>query len=145
MATKKEDDPQRPLLEGRAPFGVDYVPRSKRAKVVDGRVFGGKISDLTSGRARVLSLDRVTIALFRVDDQFYAIKDACPHAEYPLSKGVLEPECVIRCASHNWRFDIRDGHCVQPGLYNHEGPPPDLVVRTFPVSVEGDEIWISVE
>lgn len=142
---RKQEDPQADLLEGHAPFGVDYVPKSERAVIVNGRVSGGKVSELVKGRAKVIALDRFRIALFRIGDRFYAIKDACPHAEYPLSKGVLEPDCVIRCASHNWRFDLRDGHCVKPGLYDHDGPPPDLTVRTFPVQVEGDDLWISVE
>lgn len=139
------DDPQKPLLEGPGPFGVDYVPKARRASVIGGRVSGGKVDDLAPGKAKAIPLDRFSIALWRVGDEFFAIKDACPHAEYPLSKGVYEPPFTVRCASHTWRFDLRDGHCVLPGLYDHEGPPPDLTVRTFPVEIEKGEIWIRVE
>lgn len=138
-----EQDPQHPILKGHGAFGVDYVPKAKRANIVNGKVYGGKTDELKPGEAKAIPLDRFTIALFRTGDEFYAIKDACPHADYPLSKSLLESEYVVVCTSHNWRFDIRDGHCVKAG---HCGNPHDkLSVRTFPVEIEQDEIWIVVK
>jgi nitrite reductase/ring-hydroxylating ferredoxin subunit len=141
MASNK--DPQNDILAGHGAFGVDYVPKKRRAEVVGGRVYGGKLGELKPGRARAIPLDRFTIALFRIDDEFYAIKDACPHADYPLSKSLLVSRYTVMCSSHNWQFDIRDGHCVKIG---HCGKaPPDLSVRTFPVEIEGEDLWIRVE
>ncbi len=140
---RPEKDPQSDILAGHGAFGVDYVPKKNRAEIVDGRVSGGKISELPSGKAKAIPLDRFTIALFRVEDEFYAIKDACPHADYPLSKSRLISRYTVMCSSHNWQFDIRDGHCVKIG---HCGPKtPDLAVRSFPVEIVGDEIWVRVE
>src|SRR5262249_10360489 len=122
-------DPQEDILKGHGAFGVDYVPKQKRAKVIEGRVYAGKASDFFPGKAKAIALDRFTIALFRIDDEFYAIKDACPHADYPLSKSLLVSRYTVMCSSHNWQFDIRDGHCVKIGRCGHA--PPDLTVRTF--------------
>jgi len=140
---KPKPDPQQDILQGHGAFGVEYVPKHKRAVLVQGRIHAGRRSDFESGHAKAFALDRFSIALFRVGDEFYAIKDACPHADFPLSKSKLEKNYVVVCASHNWRFDIRDGHCVKVGCGAH--PDHDLGVRTFPVEIEGEEIWIRVQ
>lgn len=143
MNKPTDKDPQHDILTGHGAFGVDYVPKSKRAQVVDGRVFAGKISDFAPGKAKAIPLDRFTIALFRIDDEFYAIKDACPHADYPLSKSVLSSKYVVMCSSHNWSFDLRDGHCTKIGGCGGHSLD-DLSVRTFPVEKVGEELWIRV-
>lgn len=136
-------DPQKDILAGHGAFGVDYVPKKKRAEIQAGRVHAGKIGELESGKAKAIPLDRFSIALFRVKEEYFAIKDACPHADYPLSKSTMVSPYTVMCASHNWQFDIRDGHCVKIG---HCGKAaPDLSVRTFPVEIEGEDIWVRVE
>ena len=140
---KSDKDPQSDILVGHGAFGVDYVPKSRRAQVVNGRVYGGKVTELAPGKAKAIPLDRFSIALFRIDDEFYAIKDACPHADFPLSRSHLVSRYTVMCASHNWHFDIRDGHCVKIGHCGHAAP--DLTVRTFSVEIEGEEVWIVVE
>ena len=140
---KNKQDAQERILQGYGGFGVEYIPRTKRAKIEKGEIYGGKTSDLEPGKARTFHLDRFTVALFRTGDEFYAIKDACPHADYPLSKSKLVSPYVVMCNSHNWRFDIRDGRCVKIGKCGHVGQA--LRVRTFPLRMEGDDIWIRVE
>jgi len=75
----------------------------------------------------------VTVAVFNIDGKFYAIKDACPHADYPLYRGTLNGT-IVQCANHNWQFDLRDGRCHKGDL--------EVVVRTFRVEVRGDELWL---
>ena len=139
-ANEEKSDPQQEILNGRGAFGVEYVPKSQRAPVVDGRVFAGKAGEFSPGKGKAVHLDRFSIAVFRVGEEFYAIKDACPHAAYPLHKGLMVSEYVVMCNSHNWRFDVRDGRCVQKGC-GHQ-PGHELAVRTFAVDREGEEIWI---
>ncbi len=142
-ATKVKSDPQFNVLTGHGAFGVEYVPKTKRTPVIDGKIYAGKRSDYESGKAKTFPLDRFTVSLFRTGDEFYAIKDACPHADYPLSKSKLISPYVVMCNSHNWRFDIRDGHCVRIGKCGHVGRA--LRVRTFPVEIHGEDIWIYVK
>lgn len=136
-------DPQNDILAGHGAFGVDYVPKRKRAEVRDGRVYGGKLAELAPGKAKAIALDRFAIALFRIDDEFYAIKDACPHADFPLSRSSMVSRYTVMCSSHNWQFDVRDGHCVKIGHCGNA--PQNLSVRTFPVEIEGEDLWIRVE
>ncbi len=145
MEKKKQSphDPQQDILIGHGAFGVEYIPKSKRAPVIDGKVYAGKTTDLKPGKAKAIPLDRFTLAVFRTGDEFYAIKDACPHADYPLSKSPLISPYVVMCNSHNWRFDIRDGRCVKIGKCGHVGRA--LRVRTFPIEIKGDDLWVVVE
>ncbi len=116
------------------PFGVDYIPLKNRAKIVHGRAYVGKISEMPPGKAKAIALEKFRIAVFNVDGQFYAIKDACPHAEYPLSKGMVEGE-EVTCASHNWKFNLKTGKCLRGA---------EMSIRTFEVELDGDEIWVKV-
>lgn len=140
---KKENDPQQDILQGHGAFGVDYVPKSRRTPIIDGKIYAGKTHEFKPGEAKTYPLDRFTVALFRVEDGFYAIKDACPHADYPLSKSKLIAPYVVMCNSHNWRFDIRDGRCVRIGKCGHVGRA--LRARSFPVEIVGDEVWVVVQ
>jgi len=121
--------------EKTSPFGVDYVSPKNRAKVVGGRVYAGQSTELPPGKAKAIITDKIRIALFNVDGEFFAVKDACPHAEYPLSKGIVEGGQVT-CASHSWKFDIKTGECLrgESGVF----------IRTFSVVVENNEIWVDL-
>ena len=117
------------------PFGVDYVPRPRRAQPRLGKLFVGRASEIPPGSSRAVDTDQFRIAVFNVEGKFYAIKDACPHAEYPLSKGIVEGGQVT-CASHSWKFDIKTGECLrgESGVF----------IRTFSVVVENNEIWVDL-
>jgi nitrite reductase/ring-hydroxylating ferredoxin subunit len=125
------------------PFGQDYVPRSKRIQPVDGKILAGKSASLKQGCAGVYPLDRFTIVLFRVGDEFFAVKDACPHADYPLSKSFFDEKYIIKCSSHSWRFDLRNGHGINPNQ-SRNGPPEELKLRKFSIEIDetSDEVWI---
>ncbi len=122
--------------EARAPqpFGVDYIPHTRRMKPKKGEpVLVGRVSDIPPGKARAVFLEKYKVAVFNIDGTFHAIKDACPHAEYPLSNGTLRGE-VVSCSSHNWQFNVRTGQCLRGD--------PEIQIRTFEVEVKGEEVWL---
>ncbi len=122
------------------PFGVDYVPHTKRVKPKKGEaVFIAKVGDIPPGKAKAIDLEKFKVAVFNIDGKFFAIKDACPHAEYPLSKGVLHGS-VVACSSHNWQFDVKTGQCVR----SEEEDISNISVRTFEVEIRGDEVWLKL-
>jgi nitrite reductase (NADH) small subunit/3-phenylpropionate/trans-cinnamate dioxygenase ferredoxin subunit len=53
-------------------------------------------------------LDGVRIAIFHVNEQFFAIDDRCPHAGASLACGYLNGE-TISCRIHHWHYCLRDG------------------------------------
>ena len=116
------------------PFGVDYVPHKRRVKAKKGEsVCVARVEEIPPGKAMAVDFENYKVAIFNLDGKFYAIKDACPHAEYPLSKGVVHGD-LVACSSHNWQFNIRTGQCLRGN--------PDIQVRTFEVEMRGNEIWL---
>jgi len=58
------------------------------------------------------------VALYRVDGQWCAISDRCPHAGAQLSAGELEGT-VVTCPQHGSQFDVRTGERLR-GPADHE-------------------------
>ncbi len=90
------------------------------------------ISEIAPGCAKMVSVGGNEIALFNVDGQFFALDNACPHAGGPLADGEIQGS-VVTCCWHGWQFDIKTG----AGTLN-----PRSRVSTYPVKVEGSEIYV---
>jgi 3-phenylpropionate/trans-cinnamate dioxygenase ferredoxin component len=95
----------------------------------------GKASDVPQGRAEVFDVEDRKIAVFRLDDAFYAIEDICTHDGGPLADGEVEEDQVI-CPRHGSRFDIKTGEALTL--------PAVTPVDTYPVRVEGNELYIGL-
>ena len=68
-------------------------------------------------------------------DRVFAIDDHCPHKGGPLSQGIVHGAAVT-CPLHNWVISLETGKA----LGADEG-----CVRTIPVKVEGDLLFIALE
>ncbi len=68
----------------------------------------GKVAEFREGRGRVVKVEGVAVAVFRVGGRVFAIKDACPHMGYSLADGKVEGGGVI-CHGHGWKFDLESG------------------------------------
>jgi len=89
-------------------------------------------NDLHNGTVKVMSVKGIDIALFRIDDKFFALDNECPHAGGPLSEGEIEGGC-IRCPWHGYQYDLRTGACITE---------PVLRARTRELVIRGEEIFI---
>ena len=74
------------------------------------------------------------IALFKHGDEILACNNRCPHEGYPLVEGALDAQCKLTCHWHNWKFDLRSGR-------NEYGGDN---LRTYPVRIDGSDLWIDV-
>ncbi len=93
------------------------------------------LSELPPGEARRLALDP-PVAVFHTDDgDVYAIDDTCTHQDASLADGWLEG-CEVECPLHASRFDLRTGKV--------DAPPAKKPVRTHEVSLDGDDIWVTL-
>jgi len=54
------------------------------------------------------------LVVHRDDGDLSVIDGRCPHEGYPLSDGYVT-DCVLTCAWHNWKFDLRTGDNVLGG------------------------------
>lgn len=76
------------------------------------------------------------IAVFNLDDNFYAIKDVCTHDGGELASGTLDGDQII-CPRHGSRFCIRTGEVLSPPAYEDvETFPTQIVDRTVQVGID---------
>lgn len=112
--------------------------------------FACKISEMPDGAAKIVSIGRLSVGLFRLSDGFHALLNICRHRGAALCEG---PVCgttrqtdrtefiydrageLVRCAWHGWEFDIRTGEFLV-----------DRTIRTrsFPVTVEGEDLYVTI-
>jgi nitrite reductase/ring-hydroxylating ferredoxin subunit len=94
-----------------------------------------RTAEIPEGAGREFKVGERYIAVFCAGGHFYAIEDECPHAGAPLNDGTVH-QGIIACLRHGWRFDVRDGRCV-----NFPASPP---VATFPVTIQGEDIYVTL-
>lgn len=96
----------------------------------------GSMKDIPRRGARCVQTPQGRIAVFRTaDDQVFAIEDQCPHKAGPLSQGLVHGAAVT-CPLHNWVISLETGKA----LGADEGG-----VRTIPVNVEGERLFIALD
>ena len=93
------------------------------------------LENLSPGCAKFVVLKGKNIALFNVDGQVRATDNACLHRSGPLGEGSLEGG-IVTCPWHGWKFDVAGGACQMN---------PKLKVKTYPVKIEGPDIFVDVE
>jgi 3-phenylpropionate/trans-cinnamate dioxygenase ferredoxin subunit len=94
------------------------------------------IDDLPIDSMAKVIVDGEEICLAHAEDgNFYAIGDVCTHEDFSLSEGELWGMSV-ECPQHGSRFDLRTGKVT--------GLPAVIPARTYPVVVEGDEVFVEV-
>jgi len=94
------------------------------------------IEQLKPGEAMRLKL-AVPVALYRLNDGFYATEDACSHAQASLAAGEIDPEQgTVECPYHASLFDIRTGQVLSL--------PATRPVKTYPVEVVDNEVFVDI-
>jgi 3-phenylpropionate/trans-cinnamate dioxygenase ferredoxin subunit len=95
-------------------------------------------TDLEPGTAKRFEVDGRSIAIVRIEDDFYAIGDRCTHADISLSEGeVLCDEREIECWKHGSTFSLVTG---EP-----QSLPATRAVPVYEVTVEGDDVIVKVK
>ncbi len=77
-------------------------------------MFLAKASEIPEGERKLVKVNGVDVAVFHQGGRFYALNNACPHRQGPLSRGTVEAAaegtgCFVRCPMHGWRFDLATG------------------------------------
>ena len=92
------------------------------------------VGEIPAGQGKVVEIAGRKIALFNVGGKFYATDNTCLHRGGPLGEGHLQDN-VVNCPWHMWGFDVTTGVCTVNA---------DFKLETFPVKVEGEEIFVGV-
>src|ERR671918_579467 len=76
------------------------------------------ITEIQKGESKAFSISynksKHDIAVFNIDDNFYAISNVCAHNGGPLSQGTLE-KTVVTCPWHGWKDDLFNGKSPHRG------------------------------
>ena len=94
-----------------------------------------KVSEIPDGTTRRVEVDGIGVLLCNCGGTIYAIEDVCTHDGGPLDQGDLQG-CRIMCPRHGAIFDVTTGAALTL--------PAVIPVETFTVTVEGDDIFVTV-
>lgn len=101
------------------------------------------VDEIPPGGRKIVEIDGLSVGIFNLHGEFFALRNRCPHQGGPLCEGklwgVLEasapgeflysrPGEIIGCLWHGWEFDIRTGQSWCD--------PRRLRTRSYRVSVE---------
>ena len=119
------------------------------------RVFLANVSDLAARAAMVVNAEGTSLVVARVEGQYYAALNKCPHLGLPLTAGKVDGK-VITCPFHGSQFDMCSGENLDwvrgvGGIKLPEwsrrllamGKQPGPV-QTYPVVVEGDQVFVEI-
>ena len=91
--------------------------------------------DVAEGEVVAVEMMGLNLALYQVDGAYFCTDNVCSHAYALLSEGWLEGH-LIECPLHNGQFDVRTGKGM--------GSPITEDIRSYPVRVEGEDIFIAI-
>ena len=76
------------------------------------------------------------IAIVLLEGEYFAIDDTCTHDNWSLCDGYIEGDEIV-CSLHLARFAIRTGEVRMAPAFEP--------LRTYPIKVENNEIWVDIE
>ncbi len=94
--------------------------------VVDEKAFA-------NGENIVIDVDGTEVAVFKIDDRFYAIEDVCTHDGAEIASGRLEGDEII-CPRHGARFCVKTGAVTAPPAYEN--------ITCFPVRIDKGRVQV---
>ena len=101
----------------------------------DGFLFAAKEEAILENQGFTVEVAGREYALFRVNDNMYAVDNVCPHEGAQLAQGEVQ-NGVVTCPWHGWAFDVCTGCSVAPNGHN---------VCKYETKVENGSVYIRTE
>ncbi|MDP4012415.1 MAG: nitrite reductase small subunit NirD [Candidatus Nanoarchaeia archaeon] len=93
-------------------------------------------NDVEEGHGKKFVVEGQEIAVFKIENKFYAIGNICSHAGGDLSEGIVENK-EVTCPLHAWKFSLEDGSCKM-----FDGAPG---VKNYQIVSESGEVLVYIE
>lgn len=66
-------------------------------------------SELIEKKGKYFLIDEVDVAVFKINDEIFALNNVCPHHHANnMFEGFIEEKFLL-CPNHGWRFDFKTG------------------------------------
>ena len=96
------------------------------------------VDEIAPGSLRGVIVDGVAVLLVRVDEELFAVKNACGGSPLPLDYSTLDG-AELRCSWHGCRYDVRTGHRL-----DWPGATQDDYLTVLPVRVHEGVVQVVV-
>jgi NAD(P)H-dependent nitrite reductase small subunit len=107
---------------------------SARRQVEEGYTKLCRQDELKEKEGRRFIIDETEVAIFKINNEVYALSNICPHQHTSLIyDGFIEDECVV-CPVHGWKFDLKTGR----------QPKGQKGLDSFPVMIIEDDVYVRV-
>ena len=93
------------------------------------------LDELPGEGARGVEIGGEPVVIVRAGGEVFALRDECSHEEIPLSEGEVYDH-TVECWLHGSCFDVRTGKPT--------GPPATAPVPTYPVKIDGDDVYVAL-
>ena len=96
-----------------------------------------------------VTLNGIDIILVRVNGNYYAAENHCPHAGRDISLGKLDGT-TLTCPSHGSKFDLIDGRIIRWTEWTSIKASstrlfhPIRPLTTYPVKIQGNDILVKI-
>ena len=95
------------------------------------------VDELPPGSVKIVHAGDVSLGVYNLDGEYYAIEDRCSHDDGPLCEGDFDEEAgVVVCPRHGANFDIRTGRALTL--------PAFAPVSVYPVRVDDGTIKVEL-
>lgn len=92
-------------------------------------------SEFPSTGRKAFVIDGVSIVIFKLNNDYFAIHNQCTHEDFPLDDGDIEDDLII-CPRHGAKFCIRTGEV--------RAAPAFEDVAIYPLRIENNIIQIKL-
>lgn len=118
------------LIAGRKEFKFDNTKSNLNH---DGFVPVCHVDEIKNNRAKVVSLSKNRVAIFKYGNKISAISNICKHQNGPLGEGRIIDGCIT-CPWHGYQYLPNNG----------TSPPPFTEkVATYSVMIKDNKIWVN--
>src|SRR3989304_10370125 len=73
---------------------------------------GASTAEVPPGQRLLLDVGDISLAVFNIAGQYFAVADICSHDDGPLGEGEVDGE-VIECPRHGGRFALGSGKAIR--------------------------------
>ena len=93
------------------------------------------VTDLSEQGTFAVELGGVPLVIVKAQGEIFALDEFCTHEDVSLADGEVYDH-TVECWLHGSCFDLRTGKPT--------GPPASRPLATYPVRIEGDDVYVSL-